>query len=1158
MTVKTIKDILQRDPTSQLVNQGQARLVDDNEERALKELQGELKSFVCEGQYADGIIKIIRSTLDNLGHTSQRNAWVSGFYGSGKSHLLKMLAHLWQDTIFPDGSTARGLVPVMPEELTALLKELDTAGRRAGGLFAAAGAMPSGHVEAVRLSVLRVLLRGAGLPEQYAQASFCLWLIREGKYELVRQAVEAAGRDFMRELNRLYVSRDIAQALIAADLGFHDEESARNALRAQFPAHPAHVDLSSTDAFLEVVREVLALRGKNGRMPLTLLVLDEVQQYIGDSERRSTEVTEVAEAVAKQLDSHVIIVGAGQSALSNVPLLHKMMDRFTIRVPLSDAEIETVTRKVLLGKRPDALSDLRDRLERHSGEISRQLQGSRIGERAEDRESLIADYPLLPVRRRFWDECFRQIDTTGTQSQLRSQLRIINDALAGIADCPLGTVVSGDELFTALSPEMVNLGTLPREVDEMIRKLRHDMGAQGELAARVCGVIFLISLLRRPDIPDIGIRAARDHIADLLITDLNADNGKLRAEVEDILQRLLDDGKLMLVGSEFRLQTREGAEWDREFRNRQTRVKNDEATIHLIRDRLLQMEIERALKPVKFIQGAAKEQRLFALHRDTSAPPLATTAIPLWVRDGWGCPPSVMQEAARAAGTDSPVVFVHIARLHADALKQHIIEAEAAERTLDAKGAPTLDEGKEARRGMETRLVRAQEARDRLIRDIVAAATVYQGGGNEVYALTLEDKLRDVGNDALVRLFPRFKDADHGAWEAALRAALQGAELPLSAVGWTAATENHVVCTELLAQIGAGKTGTEIRRLFGASPYGWPQDAVDAVLVVLHRSQHLSATLNGAALTPGQLDRAKIPKADFRRERTTLGVSERLALRRLFAELDIRCGAEELAARAPDFLRALRGLGLRAGGEPPLPMSPSQALAEIDGWERLVGNEQLAALHVDLERIREFIVRWAAQAELAAQRRPGWVLALRLASHAEALPDAANYRSQLDAIREQRLLLENVDPVASIRQALAGLLREAVIAAQTAVENAVDAGFQTLGAAADWASLTEEQRRTILTEVGLAKPARADVSTDQALAESLDHRSLASLSMEADAVSGRVQRALEKAAALLEPEVRLLRLPSATLRTEADLDGWLERVKTQIAEQMRHGPVLVR
>ena len=98
-----IKEILQRDPAAHpLVNQGQARISDNRNERTQSELRGELVTFVCEGQYADGIQKIIRSFLENLGKTSQRGAWVSGFFGSGKSHLLKMLCHLWQDTGFPD------------------------------------------------------------------------------------------------------------------------------------------------------------------------------------------------------------------------------------------------------------------------------------------------------------------------------------------------------------------------------------------------------------------------------------------------------------------------------------------------------------------------------------------------------------------------------------------------------------------------------------------------------------------------------------------------------------------------------------------------------------------------------------------------------------------------------------------------------------------------------------------------------------------------------------------------------------------------------------------------------------------------------------------------------------------------------------------------
>ena len=76
------------------------------------------------------------------------------------------------------------------------------------------------------------------------------------------------------------------------------------------------------------------------------------------------------------------------------------------------------------------MGDVKSLLDRHAGEVSRQLQGTKIGERIEDKGIIVADYPLLPVRRRFWENCFRQVDTAGTQSQLRSQLRIIHDSVA--------------------------------------------------------------------------------------------------------------------------------------------------------------------------------------------------------------------------------------------------------------------------------------------------------------------------------------------------------------------------------------------------------------------------------------------------------------------------------------------------------------------------------------------------------------------------------------------------------------------------------------------------------------------------------------------------------------------------------------------------------
>jgi hypothetical protein len=271
-------------------------------------------------------------------------------------------------------------------------------------------------------------------------------------------------------------------------------------------------------------------------------VLDEVQQYIGDSNDRSTLVTEVTEAMSKQLDSHVLVVASGQSALTATPKLQKLTDRYTIRIQLSDQDVEAVIRKVLLQKKPASISTVKDFLEKHGGEISRQLQGTRIGETVQDREVIVDDYPVLPVRRRFWEHCFRAVDAAGTHSQLRSQLRIIHDAVARISARGLGATVPGDELFEALAPEMVNTGVLLREINERIINLSKEHTDEGQLARRICGLVFLISRLPREAGADIGVRASKEHIADLLVDDLLADNGKLRSKVETVLEKLASSG----------------------------------------------------------------------------------------------------------------------------------------------------------------------------------------------------------------------------------------------------------------------------------------------------------------------------------------------------------------------------------------------------------------------------------------------------------------------------------------------------------------------------------------------------------------------------------------------------------------------------------------
>lgn len=1148
-----IREVLRRDPGTPLVNQGQARIADTTDHLVLEQLKGELSTFVCEGQFEKGLERIIGSFLASLGQTGQKGAWASGFYGSGKSHLLKMLAHLWQDTQFPDGSTARSLVPSIPEELRNLLRELDTAGKRSGGLLAAAGSLPSGTTDNVRVTILSVLLRAVGLPDQYAQAQFCLWLIDQGYFDRVKGCVQAAGKEWEAELNNLYVSGVIARGVLACDSQFAaNEAEARKAIREQFRTRSTDI---TTLEFLSMAKRALKLKGRDSRLPCTVLVLDEVQQYIGDSNDRSTLVCEVAEAVSKQLDSHVIVVAAGQSALTETRLLQKLLDRFTIGIPLSDTDVEAVTRKVLLQKKPSAVPAIKTELNRFAGEISRQLRDTRIGERGEDRDILTDDYPLLPVRRRFWEQCFRVVDAAGTRSQLRSQLQIIHDAVAKVADCPLGAVVPADELYEALAPKMVETGVLLREINEIITRLGKDGTATGRLAQRICGLVFLIGKLPREAGGDIGVRATKEHIGDLLVDDLAGDNGKLRNSIETTLEKLATDGVLMRVGDEYRLQTKEGAEWDREFRNRQTKLANNGADAQIRQDTLLYADANKVIAGLKLTHGQAKAPRQFSIWRDQNPPAENGESIPIWIRDGWSCSEKELKDAARAAGTISPTIFVFIPRKSADDLRRYVIETQAAQETLDYKGNPGTDEGKEARRSMESRRDSAQGQQDSLVQEIVARAAVFQGGGSELLQATLAERLNEAAKASVVRLFPRFAEADapSTAWEQVIKRGREGADQPFQAVGYSGGTDQHPVCQQVLATIGAGKTGSDVRKTLQASPYGWPRDAVDAALIALHRSQNITAVLNGMPVALGQLDQNKIPKAEFRVERMTVSAGDRIALRGLFLKAGVQCKSGEELDKAGQFLAALNDLATASGGDPPLPGRP--ATTEIEELRKVSGNEQLLAIRGKTAAIEGWIGEWTKAKDLAQQRKPVWDVVERMARHAATLPAAQDAVAQAEAVRSGRMLLAPVDPVAPVRASLADTLRRAVNEAHAAHEKSYMDGMRTLNGNGAWSGLKAEGRDRILRDIELDPPVKGDVSSDEALLASLDARPLVARKAEADAVVNRITRALQEAAKLLEPTVQMISLERTTLRSEGEVRAWLGRQEKTLVDAVKRGPV---
>lgn len=1147
-----LKDVLLRDPSNNpLANNGQARIQNEAaDEKMLLQLRGELSSFVCKGQYGDGMARILDSFLRGRSQPSQKAAWVSGFYGSGKSHFEKMLCHLWVDTVFPDGATARGLVPDLPQDVRSALHELDIAGRKSGGLLAAAGTLPSGTSDLVRQSVLAILFRAVGLPDQYPLAQFHLWLEEQSFLDTVKGAVEAAGKSWHKELGALYVSPIIRKAILTCDRHFaSSEDQVSETLRKQFPVRSA--DISSPE-FIGMFQQVLKRAGKGGKLPCTVFILDEVQQYIGTSVDRSVTITEIAEVLSKQLDSQVMLVGAGQSALSGQQLLAKMLDRFLIRIQLSDTDVEVVTREVLLQKKPTARAEVERLLSQNAGEVSRQLQDTKIGQRTSDQDTIVDDYPLLPVRRRFWEECFRQVDAAGTQSQLRSQLGIIHESLERLADRPVGTVIPADQLYSLLASKLIGTAVLPRGIYDRISAL------QEELARRVCGLVFLIGQLKTEAGVDIGVRATAEHIGDLLVEDLTADNGRLRSDIASQLNKLADAGVLMRVGNDYRIQTEEGRAWDTEFRKRETKFKNNAADFDEQRDQLLGAEVDKALKKIKLIQGDAKVSRSLLTHRGQEPPEVSGDSIPVWVRDGFSSTEKTMNDAAIAAGLDSPIIYLFIPKKSREELLAATAEFEAAQQTIQTKGAPSTPEGELAKAGMESRKKNAETKRNSLIGEIVGAAKVFRGGGSEVFGSALDTKLESAAKDSLIRLFPQFgkADAPAAAWENCIKRARAAHEQPFQPLKYEGPIEQHPVCQQVRQTIGSGKTGTQVRKELEAAPFGWPRDAVDAALIALHSCQQVIVTLNGAPVDRGQLDQNRIPKAEFRLEKTNVSLDDRLKLRKLFQTLEITCKAGEESDKAPDFIRAALALAGEAGGDAPLPPQPS--VADLQDIQNQVGNDRLAGLRDISDSLTTRVSDWKKTKGLITQRQPAWQVVGRLSSHAAALGNAVVARNQVEAIRTQRLLLDPTDPVPPLRSTLTDLLRRALNDAYSAHEGAYSGAVALLATNSTWQKLTKPQQDTILKSVGLAAPTKPDTASDSTILVALDARNLATRKAEADAVSGRVANALQAAAILLEPQVRPIAVEKALLKSPDDVRQWAERQQKALLEAVEKGPVQVQ
>lgn len=1150
-----VRDVLVRDPSSwSIPNLGVAKVGQPRSDEEWEVLRYELGAFVAEGEYGTGLERILRGYLANLDKPSQPAVWVSGFYGSGKSHLVRVLDSLWTDRVLPDKARASGLVQ-LPDEVSAHFRELETRSRQFGGRFSAAGVLSAGGTS-VALSLLSIVFAAAGLPEDYAQARLVLWLRDEKIIDAVRDHLRQSDRTLESVLPHLYVSDHLASAILAAKPGFAATPAdVRQLLRVQFPS-VASID---EHTFLDVLEETLRSMNPGGDIPLTLVVLDELQQFIGDDTDRANEVGQLVESCCSRLRSRVLFVGTGQMSLGATPTLQKLLDRFTVSVALQDRDLDRVVRSVVLRKRPDRAKEVEEALDQTSGEISRQLAGSAIAPTGADREHLVADYPLLPARRRLWERFLRAVDTAGRAGQLRTQLRVVLDATREVAGRELGVAVPADRIYDEQESALQQSGALPAVTAQFISDLTND-SEHGTLASRVAKAVFIIGKLPKEGPSATGLRATNDTIADLLIEDLRTDGARVRERVPVITKRLAERGVLLEVEGAYLLQTPAAAEWAADYQAHIQDLRTDTRWQSDRRAELLREafgETERGLKPR---QGKSLVARKVRAAMSSDEPKGEPGEVPVWVRDGWTVTEREVREDAQRAGTGSPLILVWIPKEHADELRAAMVEAQASRVTVDLRAVPTTEDGRNARAGLISRRDDAQDRERTLVRRIVTAARVYQGGGNEVAEpsgnATLGPSLGRAVDNAVLRLFPDFAQADDNRWDAVIKRAKDGSPEPLTPLGHRGEVDEHPVPKAILAFLGvAGKRGQDIRRQFEAPPYGWPQDAIDGSLLALISSGKVHARHNGEPTTAGRLTQNVMSVVEYRAESVVPTAGDRMRVKGLAVDLGIpTVGATEVEL-APRILAALRALADAAGGDSPLPASPSiQAIRDLEGE---AGNAQVVAVAAAKDRLKADADGWRTLGQRLPARRDQWQVAQRLLHHAADLERHAEAAGALQAIEESRSLLDETDPVATIVSALTGALRAALGDRLASFVNARDAALAELAQSAPWSALDDKKRGEILAAVALGDHHAPAIGTTAELLTALEAWPLGDWQVRTDAVAGQAAKAHELAARETDQDTVAVKPPHRVIHDAPELDAYLSELRNRIAAHLEAGDTVV-
>jgi hypothetical protein len=551
--VTTIRDVIQRD----LADEIQSVIKVAETERLATDLQEYVLTDLLARQFADVFEKVVQSARPAGGAPGKVGVWVSGFFGSGKSHFAKLIGHLAADTETPAG-TARELFQARlrpgnarHDRLAGLLQEARTYGLRAAVVAFDITAVYGDPTDSPARIVLRAFQNTLGLSMLVAFAEREMQLKQERKYEAFLKLYESRqGRPWSKDRDASFQSYAFAECL-AELLPAHypTPEIAHQSLEL---ALEQLEKLSAHDVARRLINWLEAADGGPDARTMIFFVADEVGAWAGRNLDRIEQVRALVEQFDKEGRGRLWFLATSQERLSDVvqnagtydakatlEFIQRLEARFGVNVHLEPSEVGIVIEDRVLLKRPDAQKPLaalfRDRqatIMDAAAPPGLELQGQYP---APTEETFFRDYPFLPYQLPLAADIFGGMRGVKVSSGARSMLKVSFEATKGIADAPLGFTVAWDQIFDAANGEneFADENYLGTPGLQRLEQADKDFGGRVpiERPSRILKVLWLAQQTNR-------VPTTERNLARLMLDRLDQDVLDLEGRIAETLSKL--------------------------------------------------------------------------------------------------------------------------------------------------------------------------------------------------------------------------------------------------------------------------------------------------------------------------------------------------------------------------------------------------------------------------------------------------------------------------------------------------------------------------------------------------------------------------------------------------------------------------------------------